>query len=58
MTDDTKPGDMVQFKSGGPNMSVARIEHDEGVVSARCSWIDGNEKRTESFPIALLTHTN
>lgn len=25
MTDEIKPGDMVQLRSGGPNMSVARI---------------------------------
>jgi uncharacterized protein YodC (DUF2158 family) len=58
MTDDTRPGDMVQLKSRGPNMSVARIEDHGGVLSATCKWLDGNKKQTRTFPIALLTHTN
>jgi uncharacterized protein YodC (DUF2158 family) len=58
MTDEIKPGDMVQLWSGGPNMSVARIENEAGVVSARCSWHDGKKIRTDTFPTALLTQTN
>ncbi len=58
MTDDIRPGDIVQLKSGGPNTSVARIEDEDGILRARCSWLDRNEKQTRSFPIAMLTHTN
>jgi uncharacterized protein YodC (DUF2158 family) len=58
MTNDLRPGDMVRLKSGGPNMSVARIEYEEHVVNARCSWLDGNKKQTDTFPIVLLTHAD
>jgi uncharacterized protein YodC (DUF2158 family) len=58
MTYEIRPGDVVQLKSGGPNMSVARIEHQGGVLTARCKWLDGNKKQTREFPVALLTHTN
>jgi uncharacterized protein YodC (DUF2158 family) len=58
MTNDLRPGDVVQLKSGGRNMSVARIEDQDGVLSAKCHWLEGNKKQTRMFPIDLLTHTN
>jgi uncharacterized protein YodC (DUF2158 family) len=42
MTDATRPLDMVQRKSGGPTMSVARIDDQDGVLSATCNWLDGS----------------
>jgi uncharacterized protein YodC (DUF2158 family) len=58
MTYDIRPGDVVQLKSGGPTMSVARIEDQGGVLSARCKWLDGNKKQSREFPVARLTPTN
>jgi uncharacterized protein YodC (DUF2158 family) len=46
---------MTQLKSGGPNMSVARIEDGDAVLNARCSWLDDNKKQTRTFPIALFS---
>lgn len=58
MTGDIRPGDMVQLKSGGPSMSVARIENEHGIWRASCSWLDGKKKQTRTFPTALLIHAN
>ena len=58
MTDDIRPGDMVQLKSDGPGVPVARIENEHGILRARCSWLDRKKEQTRTFPIALLIHTD
>jgi uncharacterized protein YodC (DUF2158 family) len=59
MPDEIKPGDIVQLKSGGPNMTVDEVGHssmtETGPLRAWCSWFDkdGEEKRSD-FPITSL----
>lgn len=45
-------GDTVQLKSGGPFLTVGKIEGDE----ARCHWIDSDRKTAhkETFPVVCL----
>jgi uncharacterized protein YodC (DUF2158 family) len=33
-------GDTVQLKSGGPAMTIERMESDLGVLRAHCQWFD------------------
>ncbi len=46
-----KIGDVVQLKSGGPRMSVDRIEPG-GIV--HCSWFDKTERRADMFNAVTL----
>lgn len=41
-------GDVVQLKSGGPLMTIAR--YSERLSAYRCQWFDKNELSTEHFP--------
>ena len=51
-----KVGDVVQLKSGGPEMTIEGIG-DEGW--ADCVWFSGLEAKRESFPLdALQTVSN
>jgi uncharacterized protein YodC (DUF2158 family) len=43
MTGHIKHGDVVEPQSGGSNRSVARIEDQDGALSARCNWLDGHK---------------
>jgi uncharacterized protein YodC (DUF2158 family) len=40
-------GDVVQLKSGGPDMTVSHILPSGNMF---CVWFDGSEKREETFP--------
>lgn len=59
MSDEIEVGDVVQLKSGGPNMTVSKIGHADmsqvGPVHAWCAWFDskGDEKRG-NFPLTSL----
>jgi uncharacterized protein YodC (DUF2158 family) len=45
-----KPGDIVGVKSGGPSMTVARVE----MGKVFCEWFDGqNPMRGEFTPVVL-----
>ncbi len=44
------PGDIVQLKSGGPEMTVEWI--DEQV--AMCAWFDGKKNYKEQFQLTSL----
>lgn len=46
------PGDVVQLKSGGPQMTVELID-DTGMVA--CTWMDGTKLERRSFVAATLT---
>jgi uncharacterized protein YodC (DUF2158 family) len=46
MADALKPGDTVKLKSGGPVMTVVRVE--EGHCTAM--WFSGDEVYSNSFP--------
>lgn len=46
-----KAGDVVVLNSGGPNMTVTKVESD--VVT--CQWFDGKKLCTEEFPATSLT---
>jgi uncharacterized protein YodC (DUF2158 family) len=45
-------GDLVHMRSGGPLMTVTRVQGDQ----VQCSWTDWitGELRSESFPVAVL----
>ena len=42
-------GDTVELKSGGPAMTIARLEYDLGVLRAHCQWFDGNGSVQQFF---------
>ena len=44
------PGSQVQLKSGGPTMTVIRIDDDEVV----CRWFDKNNVKGEVFTLASI----
>jgi uncharacterized protein YodC (DUF2158 family) len=47
-----KPGDVVELKSGGPKMTVAKIG-PVGLGGSKlvvwCEWFDGNKKNKDHF---------
>lgn len=49
-----KPGTVVQLKSGGPSMTVGRVDEDR--QSANCVWWVNttHEYHSKEFMIALL----
>jgi uncharacterized protein YodC (DUF2158 family) len=51
-----QPGDVVQLKSGGPNMTVTYVDSaDEyGPAQARCAWFDQKKECSGSFPLHAL----
>jgi uncharacterized protein YodC (DUF2158 family) len=60
MPDEIKVGDVVQLKSGGPDMTVNQIDKlgtmsGEGPLSAWCCWFDNNrEEKKGTFPLTSL----
>lgn len=57
--EEIKKGDVVQLKSGGPEMTVS----DYGVIMpgqppdksmVQCVWFDQNTKKSDLFPVASL----
>jgi uncharacterized protein YodC (DUF2158 family) len=50
-----KPGDVVQLKSGGPQMTVTSVNQDEYGTSAFCVWFDGKKQSAGDFPVHALT---
>jgi uncharacterized protein YodC (DUF2158 family) len=49
-----KAGDVVQLKSGGPEMTVNFVESSSGMEEAACSWFVNNKKESSRFPVATL----
>jgi len=58
MDERIKVGDIVQLKSGGPDMTVAEID-DYGsgsspLMKATCTWFDGTKRHEELFVLQTL----
>lgn len=47
-----KIGSVVYLVSGGPNMSVVRL--DRGVRKATCAWFDDSDVKGGVFPLEAL----
>ena len=47
-----KPGDVVQFKSGSPSMTIISI--DEEKQRAACIWYEGGTYHSEDFALVVL----
>lgn len=58
MFDEIKPGDTVQLKSGGPIMTVARLETINGVVNAVCGWFIKQKREIGTFPVTTLIYAS
>ena len=54
MAEVIKEGDVVQLKSGGPEMAVNKINQE----TVWCKWSDGSEVKTGNFPVFTLTPTS
>jgi uncharacterized protein YodC (DUF2158 family) len=57
MAEQFKAGDVVQLKSGGPDMTVNFVENDSGTEVAACSWFVNNKKESSRFPTSSLKRT-
>lgn len=49
-TDTIQPGDRVQLKSGGPEMTVSKQINDNWY----CQWFEKGELKSSSFPAHTL----
>lgn len=49
-----KPGDVVTLKSGGPDMTVTRVEHEAGQTLVFCAWFTGNKSEAGYWPAESL----
>jgi uncharacterized protein YodC (DUF2158 family) len=54
MSDQIAAGSVVQLKSGGPKMTVTKVESWNGVISAHCEWFDGSKPGRDLFPLTAL----
>lgn len=45
-----KVGDVVHLKSGGPDMTIAKIENGYAV----CEWFEGAKPMRHEFPLTSL----
>lgn len=45
-----KVGDVVKLKSGGPFMTVTRVEQEGGKAIVFCSWFVGTKQERGNFP--------
>ena len=57
MSNGIKAGDTVQLKSGGPIMTVQRIEPHDKEMTAWCQWFDGVKPMSGRFTLTSLTVT-
>jgi uncharacterized protein YodC (DUF2158 family) len=53
-----KAGDVVQLKSGGPKMTIGRLEDIGGVMHAVCAWFIENKREVGTFPLTSLKHAD
>jgi len=55
MPEQLKPGDVVRLKSGGPAMTVVRLENDshKGLL-VECDWFDGKKRIYDTFSASSL----
>jgi uncharacterized protein YodC (DUF2158 family) len=55
MADQLNPGDVVQLKSGGPEMTVAQVGNNaSGKPTVWCIWFEDKKKMSDAFPPASL----
>ncbi|WP_374656453.1 DUF2158 domain-containing protein [Dongia sp.] len=55
MADAIVKGKVVQLKSGGPEMTVRWVEHDEGETRIGCEWFnDKDELKNSTFLVDSL----
>ena len=47
-----KPGEIVEFKSAGPKMTIITVDHSSG--EATCVWFEGKERKEVIFDVAAL----
>jgi uncharacterized protein YodC (DUF2158 family) len=51
-------GETVQLKSGGSKMVIREFEVFEGVLQARCEWMERGKPQTGSFAVTSLKHVD
>lgn len=51
MTDEFKPGDVVQLKSGGPRMTVKAVREPDEVI---CVWFEKTKRYEDVFDAPLI----
>ncbi|MBW7968407.1 DUF2158 domain-containing protein [Bradyrhizobium sp. BR 10289] len=58
MSNEIRPGSVVQLKSGGPLMTVAWVNHEDGVSMAFCEWFIQDKapwkQEGTTFPVTSL----
>jgi len=54
MSNDFKPGDIVELNSGGPKMTVKKLEQWDGLMRAHCDWFEGSTPKYATFPVVSL----
>ena len=54
MAGEFKVGDIVQLKSGGPKMTIYKLETFDGAERANCQWFEGNKPMSSMFVLATL----
>ena len=53
------PGDVVRLKSGGPPMTVSKLDtFPDGTTSVFCDWFEGTQQRGGVFRVAILEHAD
>jgi len=54
-TDTFKPGDVVQLKSGGPKMTVTKVDNNAArKPTVWCVWFIGDRKESGAFEPSTL----
>jgi uncharacterized protein YodC (DUF2158 family) len=54
LNDELKPGDIVQFKTGGAKMTVTSVGTVLGVLRAWCTWSEDGKTKSNVFPVEWL----
>ena len=54
MSADIKAGDVVRLKSGGPKMTVSKVEQRNGAMRVDCDWFEGTKATYGTFPASSL----
>ena len=52
--DEFKAGSVVQLKSGGPEMTIARFEVIDGIENAVCGGRKGQKMEIRKIPTSML----
>jgi uncharacterized protein YodC (DUF2158 family) len=54
MAGEIQTGKVVRLRSGGPQMTVEKVEPFDSVMSASCDWFEGSEPKHGVFPVTSL----